>query len=465
MNRRAATMVCYICGREFGSRSLGIHEPQCLKKWHNQNDQLPKEQRRPAPQKPTMILPNVNGSIDTQRLNEAAWAASQANLAPCHNCGRTFNPDRLAVHQKSCRPGKPLKPLNTSARGNAGASGGFGGGGGGGEGRVGGAGGAGGGGGPPGNKRPLTATLDNPKVVQHKTSRIDVGDSPMLRSSRPRSSAEGYQTPTSGYKTPTPSGYRTPTSARALPPKTPQNRARPKTVTLSSKRPPPVSSNPYGPPTPMKKPARRRPQFVVCYICGREFTSASLPIHEPQCLDKWKMENNRLPRELRRPVPKKPQVVPVTGSGSYNLDAANLAAMEAATANLVPCRNCGRKFVQDRIQVHERICKKTGVVPRAKTFHVGDSVGANNNNNDGNNTNQNYNPCNPVMKEPPKREHKFVFCYICGRQFITASLKIHEPQCLKKWEMENARLPPNMRRPAPKKPEPEKPIGGGGGYR
>jgi hypothetical protein len=45
-------VVCYICGREFGSTSFRIHLPQCEKKWHVQQDQLPKKQRRPLPPKP-----------------------------------------------------------------------------------------------------------------------------------------------------------------------------------------------------------------------------------------------------------------------------------------------------------------------------------------------------------------------------------------------------------------------------
>jgi len=33
------------------------------------------------------------------------------------------------------------------------------------------------------------------------------------------------------------------------------------------------------------------------------------------------------------------------------------AQYEAAKANLVPCRNCSRRFAPDRVGVHERICK------------------------------------------------------------------------------------------------------------
>ena len=45
-------LTCYICGEGFGSASLAIHEPQCLKKWEARNEQLPKGQREPRPVKP-----------------------------------------------------------------------------------------------------------------------------------------------------------------------------------------------------------------------------------------------------------------------------------------------------------------------------------------------------------------------------------------------------------------------------
>ena len=36
-------------------------------------------------------------------------------------------------------------------------------------------------------------------------------------------------------------------------------------------------------------------------------------------------------------------------------------------------------------------------------------------------------------------------CYICGRQFGTKSLPIHEKACLKKFEQEQAQLEPHLR--------------------
>jgi hypothetical protein len=49
------------------------------------------------------------------------------------------------------------------------------------------------------------------------------------------------------------------------------------------------------------------PPAVYCYICGKMFGSRSIGIHEPQCLDKWRLENEKLPAHQRRSEPIKPQ--------------------------------------------------------------------------------------------------------------------------------------------------------------
>lgn len=41
--------ICYLCGRQFGSQSIAIHEPKCLEKWNRENDQLPPHLRRKPP--------------------------------------------------------------------------------------------------------------------------------------------------------------------------------------------------------------------------------------------------------------------------------------------------------------------------------------------------------------------------------------------------------------------------------
>ncbi len=64
--------------------------------------------------------------MSTEQANEAAWEVSQAlrgrqNTArkrsdcavPCDRCGRKFNPDRLEVHQRSCK--EPTTTSTTTA--------------------------------------------------------------------------------------------------------------------------------------------------------------------------------------------------------------------------------------------------------------------------------------------------------------------------------------------------------------
>ncbi len=58
-----------------------------------------------------------NSANDRDRFNQAAYESAQAQLLPCPNCGRTFAPDRLPVHQRSCKsaPGGTTSKIPTKA--------------------------------------------------------------------------------------------------------------------------------------------------------------------------------------------------------------------------------------------------------------------------------------------------------------------------------------------------------------
>lgn len=97
---RPRTVVCHICGREFGTASIDIHVPQCEKKWEATEAQKPANERRPVPKAPV-----VNPGVSKAEYNQAAlqqW--NDEALLACPNCGRTFLPDRLEVHLRSCKP-------------------------------------------------------------------------------------------------------------------------------------------------------------------------------------------------------------------------------------------------------------------------------------------------------------------------------------------------------------------------
>lgn len=348
---RPVAIVCYICGRDFGTKSIGIHEPQCLKKWHNENNNLPKNLRRPPPRKPEP-LPDIpisgsgsKGGLSHSRIeqmNEAAYQSAQSNLVPCDNCNRTFLPDRLMVHQRSCKPGKPLKPLNVSRPSTA--------------------------------DRPGTVTLDNPRLLKREMMEDNRFDSP-------RGAAGGAPGPGIAPPPYTPQPTKRdilhapgefsdcPTCKRSFlpgrlemhvkscgthvakpsPPKTPRRngptpsatrsrnqnwnnnsppQSRPTSVRPPSTRPVSRKGRPFSrasavntsasfstPVPPSEPPSKKaslpavtgKPASSVCYICGREFGTRSIGIHEPQCMKRWHQENNRLPASERRPPPTKPK--------------------------------------------------------------------------------------------------------------------------------------------------------------
>ncbi|CAG2061836.1 unnamed protein product [Timema podura] len=75
-----------------------ISHPVCVfQRWHRENEELPVHLRRPEVVRPFTV----------DQWNQFAWESSQASLVPCENCGRTFAPDRLEVHQRSCKTPLP----------------------------------------------------------------------------------------------------------------------------------------------------------------------------------------------------------------------------------------------------------------------------------------------------------------------------------------------------------------------
>ncbi|XP_049505033.1 zinc finger protein 474 isoform X1 [Panthera uncia] len=363
-SRRPGFRVCYICGREFGSQSIAIHEPQCLEKWHIENSKFPKHLRRPEPSKPQPL--RGSGSYNLQAVNEAAFQSSQAQLLPCESCGRTFLPDRRLVHQRSCKPKDegPRAPNPnrfddlTGARKAAG--------------------------GIPARPKTLicyicgrefgtlSLPIHEPKCLEKWQIQNDRLPRelrrPLPRKPQPLPTGQSNQEePSQAQLVPCANCGRTFAPDRLLvhqrscrvQPSAPKIQ----NLTLGRKGGLKESTNSkqqrnMAVPTVTDKPAMiRRPPTIICYICGREYGTKSIAIHEPQCLKKWHNENNLLPKELRRSEPKKPEVRTITAKGFYDLDALNEAAWTSALSQLVPCNICGRTFLPDRLIVHQRSCK------------------------------------------------------------------------------------------------------------
>jgi hypothetical protein len=131
---RPKALMCYICGREFGTASLEIHLKSCKKKWDLEQALKPKNERRPCPTAPEEFNEALGGSgnkaYDMESYNAKAFDAYNTKaLEPCLNCGRTFLPDSLKKHAKMCKgpvKGSTIQP--PSAMGNSMAGKGIGGG-------------------------------------------------------------------------------------------------------------------------------------------------------------------------------------------------------------------------------------------------------------------------------------------------------------------------------------------------
>jgi len=87
--------VCHLCGRQFGTTSLAIHLRTCEHKYEQ-------EHGKKAPAAPS--VPQMGTKAATiEAHNEAAYSVFQDEaLEPCPRCARTFLPDRLVVHLRSC---------------------------------------------------------------------------------------------------------------------------------------------------------------------------------------------------------------------------------------------------------------------------------------------------------------------------------------------------------------------------
>lgn len=89
-----------------------------------------------------------------------------------------------------------------------------------------------------------------------------------------------------------------------------------------------------------------RQRGYTCYLCGRQFGSASLLIHLRQCRQLWKDRESLKRRSERRPLPTPPPEVEKPLPTDPEERQAFNDAMTAiwGTKALIPCIFCGRTF-------------------------------------------------------------------------------------------------------------------------
>ena len=100
--------MCYICGRKYGTKSIDIHLKQCKDLWEKRETQKPKNERRPCPKEPAKFEEmkiSPAGSKAAEEYNDEAFKEyNEKALVGCDICGRTFLPESLVIHKRSCKP-------------------------------------------------------------------------------------------------------------------------------------------------------------------------------------------------------------------------------------------------------------------------------------------------------------------------------------------------------------------------
>ena len=186
--------------------------------------------------------------------------------------------------------------------------------------------------------------------------------------------------------------------------------------------------------------------MLVCYLCGQQFGTSSLSIHQPQCYQKklgWWHQGDPA---TRGPMPKDPAVHGHKHQDQLSqkeIKQQNEDQFEDFNENLSKCGHCGRTFLPDRLAVHQRSCKPGASGGGSKSV-TGKPPGGGGG---GGGVTSSESPSRPAQRPT------MLVCYLCGQQFGTSSLPIHQPQCYEKhltWWNNND---PATRGPKPKDPK------------
>eukprot|EP01039_Chlorochromonas_danica_P009375 gene9375-10353_t len=126
--RAPKARVCYICGRPTLLPGFENHVIQCRTLFEKREAQKPPKERRPCPTDPMLAYGgggggggySSSGKLCTSseeylyEANKASQKAWEATLSTCDHCGRSFLPDKLIIHQRSCTAQNPARRVDAS---------------------------------------------------------------------------------------------------------------------------------------------------------------------------------------------------------------------------------------------------------------------------------------------------------------------------------------------------------------
>lgn len=214
---------------------------------------------------------------------------------------------------------------------------------------------------------------------------------------------------------------------------------------------------------PNVQPFASRPPGFYCYICGKEYGSASLRIHFKSCIKQWEAVENQKPKNLRRPIPIPPpelQTIYEMMRRGVKIDPKIIDFYNEKAIRLweerfcMKCSGCGRMIPHSQKDSHKKLCihipqidaptesiqeaiiKDFPYEPKANQIRL-PSQRLNTESTDYSTANEslskstlnkpsieNYN-MSPNMKE----EINLVACEYCARQYIPERIEKHKSAC------------------------------------
>jgi hypothetical protein len=120
------TRVCYVCGRQYGLHSFEIHLKQCKELWIAREAEKDPRERKKLPEDPMLRFSAGGGSEgsspmptakELEEINKLSTVAFNTEaLDTCAYCGRTFLPEKLVIHNRSCTAENPARKLADGVR-------------------------------------------------------------------------------------------------------------------------------------------------------------------------------------------------------------------------------------------------------------------------------------------------------------------------------------------------------------
>ena len=120
-------------------------------------------------------------------------------------------------------------------------------------------------------------------------------------------------------------------------------------------------------PFPSRRPgAGRAPRAKICYVCGRQTLIAGYDYHVEKCRELFEKREALKPPKERRKI-KDPFNNFSGGMKGLSIDEHNKLSQQAFTENLIRCLNCGRNFLPEKLEIHNRSCTPSNPSRRVNT--------------------------------------------------------------------------------------------------